>query len=192
MTPNNPYKKLENCSYVVVVATNQLAFQITNIGGKDIFEGNKKLILAIIWQAMRLNIFSILNQLSFDDNEVTENGMIEWSNKKVIIGNAHGIDFKVAESGRNSSMQSFKDPTLKDAKFLIDLINAIKPGSVDYDLVTPGNTEEELKLNAQYAISVARQIGCCIFLLWEDIVEVNHKMILTFVGSLIVLVSEKK
>jgi hypothetical protein len=47
--------------------------------------------------------------------------------------------------------------------------------------------EGELKLNAQYAISVARQIGCCIFLLWEDIVEVNQKMILTFVGSLMLL-----
>jgi hypothetical protein len=40
-------------------------------------------------------------------------------------------------------------------------------------------------LNAKYAISIARRIGCCIFLLWEDIVEVNPKMILTFVGSMI-------
>lgn len=46
-------------------------------------------------------------------------------------------------------------------------------------------------LNAKYAISVARQIGCCIFLLWEDIVEVNNKMILTFVGSLTVLATSK-
>ncbi len=37
-------------------------------------------------------------------------------------------------------MQSFKDPSLKDAKFLIDLIDTIKPGSVDYELITPGNT----------------------------------------------------
>ncbi len=40
-------------------------------------------------------------------------------------------------------------------------------------------------LNAKLAIGVARRIGCCIFLLWEDIVEVNNKMILTFVGTLI-------
>jgi plastin-1 len=45
----------------------------------------------------------------------------------------------VAASGKSSNMQSFKDPTLRDAKFLIDLIDAIKPGSVDYELVTPGN-----------------------------------------------------
>jgi hypothetical protein len=45
MQPNNPYKKMENCSLVVSVATSQLEFNITNIGGKDIFEGNKKLIL---------------------------------------------------------------------------------------------------------------------------------------------------
>lgn len=39
-------------------------------------------------------------------------------------------------------------------------------------------------LNAKYVISIARKMGCCIFLLWEDIVEVKPKMILTFIGTL--------
>jgi plastin-1 len=46
-------------------------------------------------------------------------------------------------------------------------------------------------LNAKLAISVARRLGCCIFLLCEDIVQVNPKMILTFVGSLMTHASKE-
>ena len=41
-------------------------------------------------------------------------------------------------------MQNFKDATLRDSKFLIDLIDAIKPSSVDYDLVTMGTTGKHI------------------------------------------------
>ena len=42
-------------------------------------------------------------------------------------------------------------------------------------------------MNAKYAISVARRAGATIFLLWEDIVEVKQKMLITFVGALMLL-----
>jgi plastin-1 len=35
-----------------------------------------------------------------------------------------------------------------------------------------GSTEAERRLNAKYAISCARKMGCMVFLLPEDIVEV--------------------
>ena len=43
------------------------------------------------------------------------------------------------------------------------------------------------ELNAKYAISVARKMGALVFLLWEDIVEVKQKLLLTFVGTLMSL-----
>lgn len=39
-------------------------------------------------------------------------------------------------------------------------------------------------MNATYIISIARKLGCSIFLLPEDIIEVNQKMILTLVASI--------
>ena len=39
-------------------------------------------------------------------------------------------------------------------------------------------------LNAKYAISCARKLGCTVFLLWEDIVEVHPKMVMVFVATL--------
>lgn len=39
-------------------------------------------------------------------------------------------------------------------------------------------------MNATYIISIARKLGCSIFLLPEDIIEVNQKMILMLVASI--------
>lgn len=56
--------------------------------------------------------------------------------------------------------------------------------SVNYELVTPGDKNEDAMQNAKYCISIARKLGCTIFLLPEDIVEVRSKLILTLVGSI--------
>jgi plastin-1 len=50
--PTNKFKKVENCNYCVVLGK-QLKFSLVNIGGADIAEGNKKLMLSLIWQMMR-------------------------------------------------------------------------------------------------------------------------------------------
>ena len=70
-------------------------------------------------------------------------------------------------------MRDLHDKSLSSGLFLIELLAAVEPRCVDRALVTPGVTEEEQKLNAKYAISSARKIGCTLFLLWEDIVEVT-------------------
>ena len=75
-------------------------------------------------------------------------------------------------------MRDLHDKSLSSGLFLIELLAAVEPRCVDRALVTPGVTEEEQKLNAKYAISSARKIGCTLFLLWEDIVEVTRTLAL--------------
>jgi len=48
----------------------------------------------------------------------------------------------------------------------------------------PGTTDEEKQLNAKYAISIARKLGAIIFLVYDDILKLNKKMILIFVSAL--------
>jgi len=38
-------------------------------------------------------------------------------------------------------------------------------------------------LRRRYVISVARKIGATVYLTWEDIVEVKHKMVMMLVAS---------
>ena len=45
-------------------------------------------------------------------------------------------------------------------------------------------TDDEKAENAKYAISCARKIGAAVFLLWEDIVEVKPKLLMTFFGAI--------
>jgi len=47
---------------------------------------------------------------------------------------------------------------------------AIEPRCVNWDLVLPGETDDDKCNNAKYAISCARKLGGVIFCVWEDLV----------------------
>jgi len=37
-------------------------------------------------------------------------------------------------------------------------------------------TDDDKRVNATYVISIARKLGCSVFLLWDDIVEVSSSV----------------
>ncbi|CAN6447236.1 unnamed protein product [Victoria cruziana] len=168
-----PFRKVENCNQVLRIGK-QLKFSLVNIAGNDIVQGNKKLILAFLWQLMRYNILQLLKNLQHHSNgkEVTDSDILRWANSKV------------KSSGRTSRMESFKDKSLASGIFFLELLRSVEPRVVDWKLVTKGENAAEKKLNATYIISVARKMGCSIFLLPEDITEVNQKMLLTLTASI--------
>lgn len=167
------FKLVENGN-TVVNNCKTLGFSMVNIGGIDIVDKKKKLILAIIWQLMRMYTLGVLAKLAANQGitDITDDHVVNWANQKV------------AASGKSSSMKNFKDSSLKSGLFFLDLVNAIEPRAVNWELVTAGTTDDEKFSNSKYAISIARKIGACVFLTPEDIVEVKSKMLLTFVASL--------
>ncbi|KAL6564950.1 Fimbrin-2 [Orobanche minor] len=168
-----PFRKVENCNQVVKIGK-QLKFSLVNIAGNDIVQGNKKLILAYLWQLMRYNMLQLLKNLRFHSlgKEINDADILEWANSKV------------RNSGSQSRVVSFKDRSLSSGIFFLELLSAVHPRSVNWSLVTKGSSEEEKKMNATYIISIARKLGCSIFLLPEDITEVNQKMMLTLTASI--------
>jgi len=89
------------------------------------------------------------------------------------------------ESVSDMNIANFKDKQLSDGVFLIKLLATIEPRIIDWDLVKTENaSDEEKQQNAKYAISLARKLGAVIFLVWDDILEVNMKMMLIFIASL--------
>jgi len=163
-------EKLENCNYVVDLGRKQ-KFSLVGIAGQDICDGNATLTLALVWQLMRaytLNMLSALPQCGNDSNgKLVEGEIIKWVNEKL------------AEAGKTSTIRSFQDPMISSGMPLIDLIDAIKPGCINYDLVVEGDGEEEKIANAKYGISMARRLGARVYALPEDIVEVKPKMVMT-------------
>lgn len=168
-----PFKKLENCNQVIKIGKG-LNFSLVNVAGNDIVQGNKKLILAFLWQLMRFSMLQLLKNLRSHSRykEITDTDILNWANQKV------------KSSGKSSQTGSFKDKNLSDGIFFLELLSAVEPRVVDWQLVKKCETDEDKKMNASYIISVARKLGCSIFLLPEDIVEVNQKMMLTLTASI--------
>ncbi|KAK8589144.1 hypothetical protein V6N12_023549 [Hibiscus sabdariffa] len=104
--------------------------------------------------------------------DITDSYIMAWANRKI------------KSTGRSRQIESFKDKSLSSGLFFLELLSAMEPRVVNWNLVTKGESEEEKRLNATYIISVARKIGCSIFLLPEDIMEVNQKMMLTLTASI--------
>jgi len=165
------FKAVENTNYAVDLAKGN-GMHIVGIQGSDIVDGTKTLVLGLVWQLMRLSINQTLAKISKNGKGVTDQDIVKWANETVKKG------------GKSSVMRSFKDSGLSTGVFFLDLLNGVRPGYVDYSLVTQGRDEDEKKANAKLAISIARKMGALIFLVPEDIVDVRPRLILTFVGAL--------
>ena len=121
---------------------------------------------------MRAYILNFLKNLSAGGKEVTEEDIINWANGKV------------KAAGKTRQMKEFKDKDLADSLYIFDLLFACQSESVNFSLVSDGSDDEKKLNNAKYAISCARKMGATTFLLPEDIVEVNPKMMMTYFGAI--------
>jgi plastin-1 len=125
--PLSRFKMIENCNYAVMLGQER-RFSLVGIQGADITDGQRTLTLGLVWQLMRENIIHTLQSLSKGGRPVTDQDMVRWANDTVKRG------------GKSSKMSSFKDGSLKNGIFFLDVLNGIKPGYVDYSLVANGTS----------------------------------------------------
>uniref|UniRef100_H3A196 Lymphocyte cytosolic protein 1 n=1 Tax=Latimeria chalumnae TaxID=7897 RepID=H3A196_LATCH len=165
-------KKLENCNYAISLGKDKAKFSLVGIGGTDLHEGKRTLTLALVWQLMRRYTLNILEELG-DGQKVNDDTIVNWVNQTL------------KEAEKSSSISSFKDSKISTSMPVLDLIDAIQPGSIRYDLIKSEDLTDEEKLNnAKYAISMARKIGARVYALPEDLVEVKPKMVMTVFACL--------
>ncbi|XP_055034177.2 plastin-3 isoform X2 [Misgurnus anguillicaudatus] len=165
-------KKLENCNYAVELGKTKTNFSLVGIGGQDLNDGNPTLTLALVWQLMRRYTLNVLEDLG-DGQKVNDDVIVNWVNKTL------------SQAGKSSKISSFKDKEISTSLPVLDLIDAIQPGCVNYDLVKKGELSDEEKLdNAKYTISMARKIGTRVYALPDDLVEVKPKMVMTVFACL--------
>ena len=71
------------------------------------------------------------------------------------------------------------------------MCDAVTPGVVNWEIFQPSDTDESKEQNAKYVLSVARKMGCAVFLLWEDVVQVTaslaNEMLTTQTGTMVLL-----
>ncbi|KAJ5707208.1 hypothetical protein N7488_007009 [Penicillium malachiteum] len=167
------FKAVENTNYSIELGKHH-GFSLVGVQGADITDGQRTLTLGLVWQLMRRDITNTLSALAqrLGKREITDSEMIRWANDMSKSG------------GRTSSIRSFKDSSIGTGLFLLDVLNGMKSSYVDYDMVTPGRTDEEAYANAKLSISIARKMGATIWLVPEDICQVRSRLVTTFIGSL--------
>ncbi|XP_010784509.1 plastin-1-like [Notothenia coriiceps] len=111
-----------------------------------------------------------------DGEKVKDQIILDWVNSTL------------TKSKKSTQISSFKDKLISTSLPVIDLIDAIAPNNVQWNMVNRGvkgvlKADDKLN-NAKYAISLARKIGARVYALPDDLVEVNPKMVLTLFASL--------
>jgi plastin-3 len=79
---------------------------------------------------MRAYTLSVLSQLASSGDPIVESAIIEWANEKLTN----------AEKG--SRVRNFQESSISNGIVIIDLIDAIKPGIINYEVVKSGGNEE--------------------------------------------------
>lgn len=79
---------------------------------------------------MRAYTLSILTQLAESGSPIVEAEIITW------------VNTKLREAKKTSSIKSFQDSSLQNAVAVIDMVDAIKPGTINYDVVKMTGEEE--------------------------------------------------
>lgn len=165
------FKAVENTNYSIELGKHN-GFSLVGVQGADITDGQRTLTLGLVWQLMRRDITRTLSALAqrLGKREITDAEMIRWANDMSKSG------------GQSSAIRSFKDQSIGTGQFLLDVLNGMKSSYVDYDLVTPGRTDEDAYANAKLSISIARKMGATIWLVPEDICQVRSRLVTTFIG----------
>jgi plastin-3 len=78
---------------------------------------------------MRAYTLSILSRLANTGNPIIEKEIVQWVNNKL------------QSAGKTSSIKSFQDSSISNGRVVLDLIDAIKPGSINPDLVKHSGSE---------------------------------------------------
>lgn len=141
-----------------------MGLKMIGIGANELNKKDRKEILATAWSICKTHYLKLIGGK-------TEKDLVAWANERV--------------GAKASSISNLSDKTnLSSGRFWIELIGTIESRGIDTDLVTPGETDDDKKMNAKYAISLARSIGAVVFMVWEDMVAANAKQNLILVATL--------
>jgi len=165
-TPKNPFQKLGNCGMVVEVGKAQ-GLSLVGVGGKNIYDKDRTLVLGLLFQMFKYHQLLILQQATGDTKRKSDDEIVAWANNTV------------KTAGKSLQIKNMQDPAQKSGLFQLALLDSIKPGCVDKSLIAAGSDAKEQMLNAKLAISITRKLGGIVFCLPEDFVEVT-RMLTTF------------
>lgn len=92
-------------------------------------------VLALLSQVMQHYFLNMMKTLRFGGKEVKEEDIVKWLNDKITSSPS------IITTPRQR-ITSFKDTSLSTCHVFIDLLNTLRPGCINPDLVQRGDTRE--------------------------------------------------
>ena len=83
----------------------------------------------LVWQLMRAYTLALLSRLNPDGTPIVESEILAWANKRL-----------KEEEKEEVEIRSFQDKSIKTAVPILRLVDAIKPGAVNWSIVIKGET----------------------------------------------------
>eukprot|EP00466_Bigelowiella_natans_P021357 jgi/Bigna1/133352/aug1.21_g8060 len=126
--PTNRFQKLGNCNLVVSIAKGpSFNFSLVSVGGDNLAGGNKKLILAVVWQMMRFHLVDFLQSV-FDSKF-----------GKSVAASTAAASPKAAEGDDSSSSSSSSSSSISGDEAIIEWANTtIAKARIAADQNPPG------------------------------------------------------
>lgn len=155
---------------------------IVNIGATDIIEGRPHLVLAVLWQVVRLGLTRKINLIDHPElfrlleegesldafrKQPPENILLRWFN------------YHLKKANHPRRVNNFSED-VKDSVNYTVLLNQIAPQHCDRAPLD----EQSLERRADMVLTNAEKLGCRRFIHPRDIVAGNHKLNLSFVAAL--------
>ena len=109
---------VQNCNYVVDICKEKLGLKIIGIGGIDIVDGKTTLTLGVVWQLCKLYLEERVGKIN---DEV----LVEWGNSKVPA---------------EHQIKSIKDKSIRNCQFILNIIEKIHPGTINFSKVPAGDS----------------------------------------------------
>ena len=189
------------------ICSNSFPFSLVGMGGNDIVDGNQKYIKTLLWQIMLYHSTKQLNLNNNDDNghTITNKEMIKWCNDTMIKykndltenkDNNDDTNYILENNLIKSKISSFKDKSLSDSIFYLNLLSSINTKWVNYKLINKiskteknnKNNKNEYKKkciqNATYCITIIRRLGVDLFITVDDLYRVEQRAVLSIIASI--------
>lgn len=145
---------VQNCNYVLEICK-QFDIKLISIDGVDIVDGKVTLTLGLVWQICKIYWEERVGKINDEQ-------LVAWGNSKVPA---------------NLAIKNLKDHSISNCKFLLHIIESVKPNTVDFSKLKEDQSEESQIANINYTIASARKLGAEVMTLWEHIKESNPRYV---------------
>lgn len=167
---------------LVVNSARAIGCNVVNIGAEDLKEGRPHLVLGLVWQIIRIGLFSRINLVNhpelyrlLEDGETIED-LLKLPVDQILL---RWFNYHLKNAGWNRRVNNFSGD-IKDSENYTVLLAQIAPEHCNRD----GLNENDLSRRAEMVLQNAEKLECRKFVTARDICNGQPKLNLAFVANL--------